>query len=465
VFKDNFKQSASEHRFRIKNSDFVINGFRLTAPRAAKHKLIYAANSRGVVSDNLQDHIPNLTGRLFDASGQSFVYLGVVQSPYLTQRVNNARTDFDLGPGEDAEAEEPTLLADEIERAEIRSACLEYINRDLSDILQGLNAAKEERILKYVHEEAPQYKILMKYRHEFIDQISPMATKNEIEAALHGELFQREQRLKLEGSRIIKDADKIDDADAYESRFSEFMDKYNELGVSALAQYVAHRKIILDFLERAISRNPKDGQYPLEKVVHSLIFPMRETSDDVPYSQQNLWIIDERLTYHSFISSDKPLAALTPFESKSQKRPDLFIFDRKIAFAEGEQPIASIIVVEFKRPQRDDYGPNENPLTQAFEMINEIRAGRFKDARGRPISVAGDKIPAVCYIVCDLTPSLERVLLDMDGAEKMPDNQGYYGYHRRRSVYYEVIDYNKLLRDAKKRNRIFFDKLNILGSR
>jgi hypothetical protein len=29
-------------------------------------------------------------------------------------------------------------------------------------------------------------------------------------------------------------------------------------------------------------------------------------------------------------------------------------------------------------------------------------------------------------------------------------------------VYFEVIDYNKVLRDATKRNRIFFDNLNLV---
>ena len=32
------------------------------------------------------------------------------------------------------------------------------------------------------------------------------------------------------------------------------------------------------------------------------------------------------------------------------------------------------------------------------------------------------------------------------------------------NVYYEVIDYNKMLRDATKRNRIFFDKLNLVDT-
>ncbi len=78
------------------------------------------------------------------------------------------------------------------------------------------------------------------------------------------------------------------------------------------------------------------------------------------------------------------------------------------------------------------------------------------------MSVSSNRIPATCYVVCDLTPSLETVLMDIEGAEKTPDGQGYYGFHRRRGVYYEVIDYNKLLRDAQRRNKAFIEKLNLI---
>ena len=151
-------------------------------------------------------------------------------------------------------------------------------------------------------------------------------------------------------------------------------------------------------------------------------------------------------------------------ESSLADRPDLFIFDRKFAFAEGEQPISSIVVVEFKRPERNDYKPSDNPLLQSFEMVREIRSSRFKDHKGRPISAANDKIPAFCYVICDITETLKNALAFAD-AIATPDGQGYYGYNKHYGAYYEVIDYNKLLRDAKKRNRIFFDKLNILGNR
>lgn len=464
VFETDFRATASVHKFKIKDAEFSLHGFRITTPRVSKHRLVYAANYRGVVSDNLEDFIPNLSTRLEGPDGKSFVYLGIVQGAYLSERVNNARTDFDL-EHDDADAPSPSLFPEEIiRRSEIRSSCVSYIEADLAGIIASLNEAKAQRIREYVHDEAPQYKFLVKHIDEFIGRISPTATRPEIDAALHRELFQREVRMKQEGTRIIKEADKIVDYEEYKTRLADFMDKHNELGLSALAQYVSHRRIILDFFDRAISRKVADGKYPLEEAVHQLVFPMRTTSDDLPYYQHNLWMLDERLTYHSFVSSDKPLSSVEPIESTSAKRPDLFIFDRKMAFAEGDHPINSIVIVEFKRPQRDDYTLGENPLGQAAEMVELVRLGRFKTEQGRPISAANEKIPAYCYLIADITPSLQKVLEGFD-AIRTPDHQGYYGYHRTWGLYYEVLDYNKVLRDAQKRNRVFFERLNLLAQR
>jgi hypothetical protein len=382
----------------------------------------------------------------------------------LTQRVNPARTDFDFGPTEDAEVEQASLFADdEVRRAEIRDECIRYIQEDLAEVIRSINEVKEEKIRAYVQTEAPQYKILLKYSDQFVDKISPSASKTDIDTALHRELYQREVKMKAEGSRIIKEAEKLDDYEGYHERLADFMEKYNELGVSALAQYVAHRKILLEFLERAISLDGGDGQYPLEKVVHQLVYPMRFTSEDIPHHEQNLWMIDERLTFHSFLASDKRLSSLDRLSSASDKRPDLVIFDEKIVFTEGEHPINSIITVEFKRPGRDDYTASDNPVMQSFKLIEDIRSGVFK-IKGRSIAVSNDRIPATAYSICDLTPTLKQALKDID-AYATPDNQGYYGFHRGYGVYYEVMDYNKLLSDAKKRNRVFFDKLNLIRVR
>lgn len=177
-----------------------------------------------------------------------------------------------------------------------------------------------------------------------------------------------------------------------------------------------------------------------------------------------MWLIDERLTYHSFVASDKALNSLEDFQAESKKRPDLFIFDRKMAFAENVEegsPINSLVVIEFKRPQRKGYTDTENPMDQVLDQIKDIRAGQFMDEDGRPIPVANEKIPAFAYVVCDITESLKTILINRD-LTPTPDGLMYYGYHQNLGIYQEVIDYGKLLSDAKRRNRIFFDKLNLM---
>jgi hypothetical protein len=244
------------------------------------------------------------------------------------------------------------------------------------------------------------------------------------------------------------------------------MANYNELGASALAQYVGHRRIILDFLDRAITRDAHTKKYPLERAVHQLVFPMRTTSDDIPYHEQNLWMVDERLTFHTYIASDKRLDAHEAFTSEEAKRPDLFIYDQKIIFGEGEKdrPISSITLVEFKKPQRDDYSPAENPITQCFDLVKHIRSGEFKTHRGRPIPLSNGKVPAFCYVISDITPSLKNILETLD-AFPTPDNRGYYGFQKTFGIHYEVSDYDKLLSDARKRSRVFLDTLSLAATR
>jgi len=462
VFQNDYRDNASTHAFDVNGQEFSLYGFRLPTSRTKEHKLVYAADQRAVLSDQLGQFIPNLGSRLEDNDGKPFFYLAVLQSPYLSQHVNPNRTDFDFGTADDAEYQ-LALSADKlIPREAIRNAALPFIQKDLENVIQSINAAKFDKVREYVQESAPEYKILLKYADAFLDKLPPRPTRNEMEAALHKELHQRETELRNESRRIVREADKIEDYDEYHRRLTYFIDQYNELGVSALAQYVSHRKIILEFLERAIQQQGDTGKYPLEEVVHKLVFPMQSTSDDVPYHEQNLWMIDERLTYHSLIASDKQLRSINLLRTKSAQRGDIVVFDEKIVFSDvdpAEHPISAITTVEFKRPGRDDYTTADNPLSQAFRLIDEIRASKFQ-VKGRPVTVSNKEIPASAYCICDLTPSFRQVLKDFD-AFATPDNQGYYGFHRGYGTYYEVIDYDKMLRDAKKRNRIFFDKLKL----
>lgn len=464
VFRDDFKDNSAASSFNLHGRTFKINGFRISAPGASKHRLIYAANSRSVTTEMLDQHIANLSSRLVDEDGESFVYLAVVQGNYLNEKVNNFRTDFEIKDSIDDELELELVEAD-IKRAEIRDRCIEFIKDDLSSQIEDLNRIKIEKLRLYVRADAPQYKPLMRYVIDFVGDISPNATKIEMEIALHKELHKREVNLKRESKRILTQAAKLDDYEDYNERFSRFMERSNELGAAALAQYVMHRKIVLELFGKALSADKRTEKYPLEAAVHNIVFPMHSTDQETLYSQQNMWLIDERLTYHSFIASDKALNSLEGFQADSKKRPDLFIFDRKITFSEKTEdgmPINSLVVVEFKRPRRKGYTDTDNPMDQVLDQISDIRTGQFLDENGRQIPVANEKIPAFAYVVCDITDSLKTILIKQD-LTPTPDGLMYYGYHKNLGIYQEVIDYGKLLSDAKRRNRIFFEKLNIMA--
>lgn len=467
IFRTNYQANASETTFSLQGATFTLHGFKITSPRANKHRLIYAANSRGVLTENLDDHLPNLSTKLSEDGGSEFVYLAIVQGQYLDEKVNNHRTNFDISASDASEAAESAQLnlipSEIISKTDIRSECVTAINETLSPYISALNEAKIERINKYVKNEAPQYKPIMRYKDKFIDKIAPNASKIDLEMALHRELHQREVEIKRESGRMITGAEKIEDYDSYRARLSDFIERYSELGTAALAHHVMHRKIIIDLLESAISLNAKTGKYPIEQVVHNIIFPMHSTDKDTLYSQQNLWIIDERLTFHTYIMSDKKISAFDGLVSNSPKRPDIAIFDRKIAFSEpveNSSPINSVVVIEFKKPQRDDYTDDKNPVLQVLDQINDIRAGTVLNDVGRPVRTANTLIPAFAYVICDITPKLERILKNSD-ATSTPDGLSYYGYNRNHQIYYEVIDYGKIVSDAKRRNRIFFDRLNI----
>jgi hypothetical protein len=454
-FQEAFASKASQHTFSVGDTAFALRGLRLYNPHETQHRLLYAANSREVFPEKLEKYVPNLKKKLSDDSG-AFVYLGFVEGEYLNQHVNGERTNFSFPTDPNVDA----LFDDEITLDSIRSAALTCVSRDLQPFLEEINTEKRTTINTYIIREAPQYRPLVRYMDEFIDRITPGTAGRMLELALHEQMYEKQRQLKQESQKLIDESNKQAlRPEEYEAKLNDFLERANELGKSSLAQYVAHRKVILEFLEKSLQANPETGKYPLEETIHKIIYPMRTTSDDVPYEQQNLWIIDERLSYHGFLASDLPLDNVGALVNSSESRPDIMIFERALSFAEDDAALNSLVIVEFKKPARSDYR-KEDPVDQVYRLIREIKSGHFKDKTGREIKVQSDRIPAYAYVICDTTKEVE-IIAENKGLLPTPDNLGYYGYNPSLSANIEIISYPKLLRDAKKRNRILFDKLHL----
>ena len=114
-----------------------------------------------------------------------------------------------------------------------------------------------------------------------------------------------------------------------------------------------------------------------------------------------------------------------------------------------------------KRPMRNDAkaGEDKDPIEQAIGYIKRIREGKVKTKNGRLIPNS-DSIPGYCYILCDITQSIiDRC--DILNYPMTPDKMGFFGYNTKFNTYIEIISFDKLLNNAKQRNRAFFDKLGL----
>lgn len=147
------------------------------------------------------------------------------------------------------------------------------------------------------------------------------------------------------------------------------------------------------------------------------------------------------------------------FSLQSAERPDVIVFNHPFAFVEGESPYSSIVVIEFKRPMRDDYDDNENPISQVFGYIEKIQSGKVRDKDGRPIPSLLN-MPFYAYIICDLTPKIQE-FSKFYGLTSTPDQLGYFDFNKNFNAYIEIISFDKLIADAKNRNRVLFDKLQL----
>lgn len=447
-------RSVSE-TFAIGKHEFTINHMRI-APGLGRpvHRIHFCAHDRSVWEEGMSGTTPNLEGSLHDPENdRQFVYAGYVSGQFLDERVRPERTDFVLLSPEDLPQ------TDEVGRQGLLDAAVQKASEYLNPFTKSLQAEKERKVRNYVQSEAPQYRPLLKHRPAVLDRLSVNLPTDKLDIELYKLNQQYESELRREYQELLKEVGDAEDYDAHRRRYEQFLEEWNETGVATLAKYVAHRKATLSFLTTRLAKRD-DGDYQYEEAIHELIFPLRATSDDVPAERMNLWIIDERLSYHHYLASDKYLDKLEPVEIESHRRTDIIIFGHPFAFAEADSPsFGSVVLIEFKRPARDDYTDDENPISQVLGYIEDLRSGKAEDRRGRPLTIP-PTLPMHAFIICDITPTLVKYAGRADFLPTV-DQHRYYSYHKKYAATLEVISFDTMLDLAERRNRILFDKLGV----
>ncbi|WOG28303.1 ATP-binding protein [Endozoicomonas sp. 8E] len=449
--------AATAQQVSLKGYVFELTHIKFRVGVNKNHSMFLCAANRVVKEESIGKKVPGLFGTLSDDAGE-FTYACYVTSDYLDEHVRSERTAFNI-----AETIEDLISDQEISLSEIREVVVEKTREYLSDYLHENMKAGKERVNTFVAQKAPRYRSIMSHMDERELVVDPRISDKELESLLHRHYYEAEKSLMEEGHEIMNPALESNLED-YQSRLSDYLRKAQDFKQSDLANYVTHRRTIIDLLEKYIERLD-DDKYAREDLIHQLIMPMRMDSTQTPFDACNLWLIDERLAFHDYLASDKPLSSMPVTGDISGKEPDLCalnVCNNPILVSDKKAlPLASITVVEIKRPMRNDAreGEDKDPIEQALSYLDRIREGQAKTAGGRLIPNSRD-IPGFCYVICDLTPSVVQRCRIFD-LTPTHDHMGYFGYSKSYGAFIEVISYNRLVQSVKERNKAFFDKLGL----
>lgn len=455
AFQELCNPQSTADAFHVGDNRFEISHVLIRPVQDETHSVKFCAHNRVVKSLSLHSLIPHLDGAFQGEDGEESLYQGYVVGSFLDERVDAERTDFSI------DRRDEFAYRGGLAWEDVQETVVDMARKWLQPRTEKQRVASLERVREYVEAKAPRYRPLLKHRAAEVGDISGTVSDDRLEIELHRKLSDWRHEVHAIAQTRLKETDEgPSDLQQFETQFRAVIGDLQEVTKSELADYVQHRATVLTFFSSLLGKQD-DDRFPLESAVHGLFFPQRNTSNDIDFEQHNLWIIDERLVYHRFLASDLPLSSPeVPVDTESDDRPDILLFKGPVAFTpQSVRHPQSVVIVEFKRPERTEYSEDDNPISQVLGYAEAIRAGRAKRDDGSTIQVAAG-MPFYCHIVASLTPGLRRLAAREDFIAA-PDGFGYFKYHSNHRAYIEIADYAKVLEDAKQRNRAFFDKLEI----
>nr|WP_170335326.1 ATP-binding protein [Ruegeria arenilitoris] len=417
-----------------------------SADLKGKHFVHFIAHDRTVHSQCIDGKL----GLGFFGKGSDRVFHSIVTGEFLDKNVNQERTAF--------------TFEDVIIERIINDVCAEKFEEFLKEplaLLRNEQRGKIERIT------ATYPSVAFGDVHELQDRVPSGELK---EDAIYGHLarerFRRDER-QAEKIRTVLERLKESAADinSFSAAIADAGKAIEDAEQRSLAEYVVRRKVVLDFIEILLEKvrdDTRDSSYQREDLLHSFICPLKvktiESGDSKvePAASHDLWIVDERLTFAQYFSSDVEFSKMSS-AIKSDERPDVLIFDHVHGLRQTEEP-SKVLLVEFKRPGRKNYANDENPQFQVERYVQRLQSGGLSDVRGRPIKLDQNTI-FYCFIVADIVGNMDTWTYSWqrtaDGRGRIyRPNSGFHG-----SI--ELMGWDQLIGDARTRNQAFFDKAGI----
>jgi anti-sigma regulatory factor (Ser/Thr protein kinase) len=443
LFKKEILPNLKEETIELSSYRFDLTHIKLYATHEKMHNAVLCANRRDVKAISLAKALG--TGSQFDEESQKFTYALYVASPYLDKYVDSYRLDFSLPKSVSLFPDEEIVTEGQLEEAIANSA-----RQFLSTYLSVARERKQDLIASYVSNENPGLRSVPNYCPEVFDEIEPSSTPEKINEVLYKYKGKAEFEVRKKSDQLLKTQAKS--IKEIEQSFVDLTSQITDIQKDNLVNYLCDRRRMISLLEKKLELNA-DGKYSNEDIIHDLIFPRKSTTDEISFESHNLWVIDETLAFHAFAASDKPLNQTTA--SASSERPDI------VAFAEvDEDKVArAVSIIEFKKPQRKSY--DEDPTKQLYRYLREIKENKkVRLPNGRDLHVA-DTTRYYCFAICDITQAIHEFAENNGGYALLKGELGYYMYNRGLNAHTEILHFDKIVVDAKRRHKAFFEKLGI----
>lgn len=377
------------------------------------------------------------------AIGDKYAYLSYVESEILNDTANDTRTEFSL-------SDDDLEIIVNAAKAKAR----EFLAPEITDIRE-----RQEKVVASLRVEHPRFLSVARDSKEFANNLHlSMQKEEDVFVELSRQSLRQYKRRKKAFLTSVKK--KLPDITA---KAQEYVAGLQSESVSSLAEYVMKRKMILEVFEESLKYTDIQAKLSdYEDVVHDIVCPLRSTSEELDYEDHNLWIVDDRLAFFSYFNSDKQLKAQIANPANPVDRPDISVFDVSLGFQNIDQS-QPITIIEFKRPKRDDYTLEKNPITQVRKYVDDMRkSGEAIKYDGTPLRQIAETTPFVCHVIADVTPSLRTVMKALGPFHQKVGSGTYYCWDDAFNIFIEISSFKDVLDSAKLRNKAFFEKIGLM---
>lgn len=454
VYKSVIEIEKTENNISIEN---ITETFNLSYVRnyngVHSHSIHLCANKREVgKKQSLTNYLPSFK-ELYNDNKKYHLSI-YVESDFLDRKNHPQRNRFML-PENSAKKND----YDEVSLDELFKYISENVRANYTDNIEEAEKEKSERIEKYIlnpNKPRLRYRHLLSVENAFSD-IPINASDETLEARLHEKEFKLEQKREKVFNKVFKK--KEYDKEEFGNIVSTILREEAAFSKDKLADLMIKRKSVIKLFQKYIEWRD-NGNFMLEGDLHNIIFTMGAETDNMPIEYHNLWLLDERFTFHTYTSSDIKTKSNKNLESEGNKEPDVLIYDVPWAFSDNVDKINSLVVFEFKKPGKEISGKlNLDELV--LKYFQDLMQSKARSKKGTLLNIE-DNTPKFGYIICELNKDNIEHNCKWNGFKKTAHGH-LYKINSDLNLHIEVMTYEQMLDFSEKRHQTFFRALGIDG--